>query len=286
MGSSSHAPVPFQPPNQAGAASAFQQGAGALGSQGQALYNQASQGYNQIYQSMLNNPYYAGAQSNANAAGAAGQTFGQNEMNWGQGLQNLSSSLGQYQTGLAQTAFDPQNQLYNQQQQQNMQQVQAQNAASGLAGSPFGQGVANQANTNFNIGWQNNQQQRQIAGVGAIGQLANTQGALSTAAGQLGSQGLQTLISSGQLPNEVYKGNQAAISAVLDQLVGGENAASQQQQQGVADQGQYLQIGQQASQGALNAWQAQLQADNAFWNGLGSMFGDFTSMFSFSPIKL
>lgn len=284
MGSSSPAPTPYQPPNQAGAAGAFQQGASALGQQGQNLYNQANTGYTQLYNQALSNPYYAGAQANASAVGQAGMNFGQQEQNWAQGLQGLSSSLGQYQTGIAQTAFDPQGQLYAQQQQQNMQQANAQNAQAGVLGSPFGAGVANQANTNFNIDWQNNQQQRQLAGIQGIGQLANTQGALSTAAGALGSQGLTTQAEFGQYANQIYQGNQQAISAMLDQLVGGSNAASSQQQAAIGDQGQYLEIGQQASQGALQSWQAQQQADNAFWGGLGSLFGDVTSMFA--PIKL
>ena len=156
-GGGGQAPVPFQPPNQAGAASAFQAGAEPWGSQGNALYGQANSGFNQLYQQALTNPYYGQAQNNANQAGQTGQAFGQQEMGYGQGLANLAGSLGQYAPAIAQTAFDPQNALYNRTQGQITNQANATAAQSGLAGSPFGAGLTNQANENFNIDWQNNQ---------------------------------------------------------------------------------------------------------------------------------
>lgn len=274
MSGGSQAPVPFQPPNQAGAASAFQAGAGALGSQGNALYGQANSGFNQLYQQALTNPYYGQAQNNANQAGQTGQAFGQQEMGYGQGLANLAGSLGQYAPAIAQTAFDPQNALYNRTQGQITNQANATAAQSGLAGSPFGAGLTNQANENFNIDWQNNQQQRQNQGVAALSGLAQTQSGLYQGAGSLGTAGLNTLTEAGQLPNQVYQQNQQAIDNALNQLVYGSNAASQQQQQGVQDQGQYLNIGQEASQGALNAWEQQQKADQGFWGTIATLGGD------------
>jgi hypothetical protein len=278
MGSSTPAPTPYQPPNQAGAASAFQQGASQLSSQGNSLYNQANSGYSQLYNNALTNPYYAGAQANANATGQAGVNFGNQEVGWAQGLQGLASSLGQYQTGIAQTAYDPQNALYNRTQNQVTNQANAQAAASGLAGSPFGASLTNQANENFNIDWQNNQQQRQNAGVAALGSLDSTMSGLTTAAGTLGTSGLNTAAQSGQLANQVYGMNQQNIQNSLNELVGGDNAASSQQQTGAQDQMQYLQLGQTASKGALDAWQDQQQADAAFWGSIGK---DATTAASF-----
>jgi hypothetical protein len=267
------APVPFQPPNQAGAASAFQAGAGSLASQGQALYSQAQSGYNTLLQDAQANPYAGGAQTAANSASTAGQAFGTQEMQWGRGLQALGSSLGQYNPAIAQTAFDPQNALYNRTQGQVTDQANATNAASGLAGSPFGAGAVNQANENFNIDWQNNQQQRQNAGIAAIGANDATAGALTTAGGELGAQGFQTDAMAGQLPTQVYQENQGNIEQTLNALVNGENAASTQTQQSVADQGQYLNIGQTASQGALNSFEQQQKADQSFWSGIGGILG-------------
>lgn len=273
MSSGQQAPTPYQPPNQAGAASAFQAGSAALGTQGQNLYNTANSGYSQLYNQALTNPYAGQAQTAANAAGATGQAFGGQEMGYGQGLANIAGSLGQYNGAIAQTAFDPQNALYNRTQNQVTDQANATAASSGLAGSPFGAGLTNQANENFNIDWQNNQQQRQNSGIAALSSLADTQSGLYQSAGGLGTAGLNTLTQAGQLPNQVYQANQQAIESALDQLVSGSNAASSQQQEGVQDQGTYLNIGQEATQGADQAAQINNAQSNAFWSGIGSLFG-------------
>lgn len=71
----SKAPAPYQPPNQAGAATAFQAGAGQLGQQGSDLYNTVSPEYQRVYDAVKNNPYYAQAmQGVQQAAGQATST--------------------------------------------------------------------------------------------------------------------------------------------------------------------------------------------------------------------
>jgi len=232
--SSGTAPTPFQPPNQAGAASSLQGAATSLTSLGNTTTGTAVPGYQSIYQNTVSNPYYGQAQAGAGQTAQTGGQFGQSEVNNAYGLQALGNSLGQYAPGIAATAFDPQNQLYNQQQQVNNQQQNAINAQNGVAGSPFGAGLAGESNQNFNINWQNNQQQRENAGVAALGSLAQTQSGLQTAAGALDTS--------------------------------------------------YLGIGQQASQNALASWQAQQNADNAFWNGIGTMASDAGGIFKdFKP---
>ena len=198
-------------------------------------------------------------------------------MQWGQGLAALGQSLGQYNPAIAQTAFDPQNALYNRTQQQVTDQANAGAASSGLAGSPFGAGLTQQANQNFNIDWQNNQQQRQNAGIAAIGQNDATAGALTQMGGAVGAQGFATDAYAGQLPTQTFQQNQGNIGNALNELVTGENTASNQQQLGVQDQGQYLNIGQTASAGALNAFKEQQQVDNSFWSGIGQLGGDALS---------
>jgi hypothetical protein len=286
MGTTQNAPTPFQPPNQAGAANAFQQGAGALAQGGQQIQGIALPGFEQILQAFRNNPYYSGAQTNANTTGAAGMAFGQGEVNTGNQLQAMGGQLAGYAPGIAATAFDPQQQLYNQQFQQNQQQMAAINASNGVAGSPFGAGLEQQGAQQFNLGWQNNQQQRQLAGVQGLEGLAGATAGLDTAGANIGDQGLATMTQAGQLPNAVYQANQAAIDQALSSLVSGDNAAFATTQQSVADQGQYLNIGQTAAQGAIQAAQVNNQASQAFSSGLGSLFGDVLGMFSFSPIKI
>lgn len=72
------------------------------------------------------------------------------------------------------TGFDPQSALYNRQFQQQQDQTNATAAQNGLAGSPFAAGLSNQANTNFNIDWQNAQLARQVSALGAYDSAAST----------------------------------------------------------------------------------------------------------------
>ena len=68
MSSPQQAPTPFQPPNQAGSAQAFQQGAGQLSTAGTNLYNQVAPQLSTAAQGAVNNPYYGQAQAGAQAA--------------------------------------------------------------------------------------------------------------------------------------------------------------------------------------------------------------------------
>ena len=268
------------------------------------------------------------------------------------------------------TGFDPQNALYNQQFAQQQDQANAQSAMSGLGGSPYAAGVANQANTNFNIDWQNAQLARQIqalgaygteqgqvtndltnltnsatnnatnlintgtgalnaginTGIGALDSSVNTAtgalnsgintgsnalnsgistatgalnsgintgiGALSTlgnqaiagnaAASDLGTAGLNTLAGASQLPYDLALQQQQANLAALQGQVAGTNASLTGTQQAVQDQGTYLNIGQTAAQGAINAANANNAQSNAMSAGLGNLFGDITGMFQFT----
>jgi len=285
--SSGTAPTPFQPPNQAGAASSLQGAATSLTSLGNTTTGTAVPGYQSIYQNTTSNPYYSQAQTGAGQTAQTGGQFGQSEVNNAYGLQALGNSLGQYAPGIAATAFDPQNQLYNQQQQVNNQQQNAINAQNGVAGSPFGAGLAGESNQNFNINWQNNQQQRENAGVAALGSLAQTQSGLQTAAGDLGTSGLNTMYASSQLPSQTYLGQQSADTNALNSLVSGDVQSGSPFSSAGALDTSYLGIGQQASQNALASWQAQQNADNAFWQGIGTLGSDAGGIFKdFKPFGI
>lgn len=142
------------------------------------------------FYSQYNNPYASGLQSYANQAGQlsaamAPQYYGQ--------MQNLGAAGNQ----LLQTGFDPQSALYDRMQQQNMEQANAGLSQRGLAMSPYGAGVANQANQNFNIDWQNQQLQRQLQA---------TQGAAGAYAGALpmGAAAINATTGAGQLPYTAF----------------------------------------------------------------------------------
>lgn len=96
------------------------------------------------------------------------------------GTQQSLLGAGQDIYGLAR---DPQSALYNRTAQQLQEQTGATNAMYGLGSSAAGAGVANQAMSNFNIDWQNNQLQRALQGLGGYTGAAQTAGGY----GQLGT---------------------------------------------------------------------------------------------------
>ncbi len=116
----------------------------------------------------LANPYYgqqmAGAQSAGNMLGASGaNAYGQGQTFSGTaaaGLPAVSSILN--------TAFDPQTAQYNKAATQNQDQISSYLARSGLTSSGAGAGIANDATTNFNLGWQNQQLGRQAQGISSF----------------------------------------------------------------------------------------------------------------------
>jgi hypothetical protein len=134
-----------------------------------------------------NNPFSSGMVSSVGQGAASGQYGAQNLFNTGNQVLN--------------TAFDPQSALYSQYRQLTEQQNQARAAQSGLGTSPYGVGLENQSMGNFNIGWQQQQLQNQIAGLSAA------EGAFKTA--------LPLFMQSAMAPYQAYQGvNQDAFSAL------------------------------------------------------------------------
>lgn len=72
-----------------------------------------------------------------------------------------------YATRVLDTAFDPQNALYNRTAQQLQDQIRAGQASRGITQSPYGANLESQGMSNFNIDWQNQQLGRQAQGLGA-----------------------------------------------------------------------------------------------------------------------
>lgn len=106
-----------------------------------------------------------------NVANQAGTLAGQAGLNYGTQQQLLSAGQQVYQNSL-----DPQSALYNRSAQQLQDQTGATNSMYGLGSSAAGAGVANQAMSNFNIDWNAQQLQNQIAGLGAYTGAANSAG--------------------------------------------------------------------------------------------------------------
>ena len=102
------------------------------------------------------------------------------------------------------TAFDPQSALYNRTQQQVADQSLAGLSASGLAGTPWGQGVQGNTLSNFNIDWQNQQLGRQLQGIQGAGSAFGGAGTSANTAFGLGMGGAGAALAGGQAPMDAY----------------------------------------------------------------------------------
>ena len=119
-----------------------------------------------------NNPYAGGAISGA----VTGSQFALNQqvpqmVNAGTNLTGLANAALPYGQQILQSGFDPQNALYNRTAQQVTDQSNAINAMYGLGSSPAGAGLTQQALSNFNIDWQNQQLARQASAAQGYGAL-------------------------------------------------------------------------------------------------------------------
>lgn len=193
--------------------------------------------YQQIAQQSVNNPYASGYQQNANTTGQAGFNSGANLA--GSALSQLPNVQALMSLG-----FDPQNALYAQSQNQNQQQNLAMLNNSGVGSTPYGQGVADKSNTDFNINWQNQQLQRALSGSQGAGQLLGSIGGAT-------NTGLGQMQAGGSLPYSTFQGINANALNTLGQTGAFGSSASAIPQQQVQDYLAYL-SGATGQQGANN----------------------------------
>lgn len=342
MGGSSQAPSPYQPTGQPQADQNYQTLTNsalpwATGVPASTIPQAQTAATN-----VVNNPYYAQAQAGAQTA--ATQATSQVAPSQFQGVQALTSA-GQAGTPLTaqttqgaslapadlqailaaipgltggmgaanqllQTGFDPQNALYNQQAQQTQSNSNATNAMYGLSQSPYGAGVANQNQTNFNIDWQNAQEQRQATALAGYGQEQSTvannltglnsnavnsynslnsgaaqnyatttgaQGGAYNNASNLGIAGLNTLTGAAQAPSQTYLGQQQADLQAAANVAATSQTALQPSNALASTEGNYLSLGQSATAGADTATQINNATSAALGQGIGSIFGSVAS---------
>jgi hypothetical protein len=249
-----------------------------------------------------------------NTANQAGTLYGQQvpqALNLQALLSRLSGQAGNEMGALDQagaqtyqTALDPQQALYGRTLQQVLDTGRAGQAARGLGTSAEGQRLENQDVSNFNIDWQNQQLQRQLAGLQGMSGAANAGANQGQLAGRLGAGALdagalapQLMQQSGAVPMQAaqqwanfpgqnatqyiqqlmqlmgaYQSPQNQITPYMNQGIGaGANAAGAQLRQN--------QFGAQQQAGGLNALTQGLQGlSNAFGNnfGQGGVPGQFT----------
>ena len=219
----------------------------AFGNQQQATQQGLTNQQTNLSQNYLNSGRQGQYQAGMDALAPQYQAQGQQGLNMsGRLAGQINPTLG-YANQVMQTAFDPQQALYNRTQQQVAQQGDASQASRGLAMSPVGAELSNQSNSNFNIDWQNAQLARQTQGLAAYTGANQSANQLAQGANLSGLQGLTNMNTGAGLgynaSNQIYNGNQTALTSQQAGL----NAQNQTQQQYFAQQ----QAAQQAQQGAL-----------------------------------
>lgn len=169
----------------------------------QAIAGQTAGNTNPMYAQSLAQQQGINYQPFIQAGQQAGQQYGQlatqagqQAAMYGQGAQGAQ----QAQQQIYQSAFDPQQALYDRTQGQLQDQVRAGQAARGLGVSGVGAGLEDQAMSNFNIDWQNNQLARQQQGIQGMGQAGQLMGADLTAQQQAGQQQIGYGMQGAQVP--------------------------------------------------------------------------------------
>lgn len=246
-------------------------------------------------------------------AGQNASGIGLNALNSDMSQASSIANSGYQQDALAalNQGFDPQTTLYNQQYQQQQDQQNAINAMNGVSGSPYAAGVSGQESQNFNTNWQNQQLSREstaantystllngatsaqstLQGAGtsaysgltgaeasALSSLSGAAGNAYTTGSNLDVAGLTALSTAGQTQSQTYLQQQQAYIDALNAQVTGTTGANSLTQQGVADQGTYLGIGQTATQNADNATSINNQASASAMAGIGSLAGTAASL--------
>lgn len=186
------------------------------GIQGTALG--ALSGAEQAAQQAVANPYAGAAQAGANTAGGMMTGAGQDQFNLGRtftgqvasGLPAISSVLN--------TAFDPQQQLYDRTLGNVMDQIGTVMARTGTTDSGTGLRFAGDTLRDFNIDWQNNQLGRQTQGLNAYtAGMAGAGSQLGTGT-NLQTTGAQNVAAGGAMPYQTYRGIQTGNLDTLGQL--------------------------------------------------------------------
>lgn len=228
----------YQYANSGSADSGAVSGAQALTSAGsslQNLYGSAAGGLSNLTQGTNYNPQF-GVNAGYNMAGATSQLPG-------------------YANQALATGFNANNGLYNQELGQVNDQTNSALAARGISMSPYGASVQASQDQQFNNQWNTQQLQNQSTAAGTASSLlgaynSGQSGGATTAQGSADNSlnSLQSLLTSGNLSTGDL---QSAISDYLSYLSGGTQASSAQ----------------------ASAANAQEQASNTGWAGLGSLAG-------------
>ncbi|WP_198346103.1 hypothetical protein [Burkholderia ubonensis] len=251
--------------------------------------------------------YAPGYQNAANAAGAGYANAGTQLTNLGTADMATMGRLLDAGRSVYNLGMDPQSALYDRTRQQITDQSAATNSMYGLGSSAAGAGLQNQALSNFNIDWQNNQLSRALQGLQGYTGAANTAGQYGQAGanaftlapqytllgGQLPYQTAQTIAATpGSLANtygsflnqNVYGPAESLMGSIIPYMNYGQGAQAVPYQNQAAGAGAAGSLVSQGIQGLVNSPTVQNTFSNFFNPASGSFSGgDFSGAFTSSP---
>jgi hypothetical protein len=179
----------------------------------------------------------------AGQGAAIGGQAAQGAAGFGQSLYPAAQGLMGYGQQIAQMGMDPQSALYARTLQQTQDQARAAQAARGIASSPYGAGLEDQATRNFNIDWQNQQLNRATQAGSAVSGLDTAAAGLGANALNLGSAASDLAAQAGKMPysaeQSMLQDRSNALAGVGPQI----QQAAQPTQQVIGDYLQYLGLG-------------------------------------------
>lgn len=203
-----------------------------------------------------------------------------------------ATALRSYAPYLMEMGLDPNMSEYNYGLKQTQDTSNVNSAESGLAGSPFAAGLTNDAMANYTRNYQTDRASKvqqaiaalaslytgaggldtsAIAGLTSAGNLRTNAANLANSGAQLGAQGVETQATAAAMPYEAQDQVYMDRMAALDRMVNGSTATSANLRGDVSAYGNYLQIGQGATQVADQATQVNNQ--NSFLGQLGQLLG-------------
>jgi len=256
-------PQMFQMPGMGQAAGGALSGIGGLGQ-----YNTSNiPQFQGITNSLVNNPYAGSYQQGANVAGPMGQNAAMGAYGLGGQLMGLGgNTLPAWAGSIFNTSMDPQQALYNRTLQQVQDQTRAGNAASGVGTTPYGAGIEAQQVRDFNIDWQNQQLQRQIAGGQAGAGMLQTGAGIAGQGAGLQAQAPGQYLGASAIPYGTFGQIGQGQLGALTGLQGYGQSAAQIPQQQIADYFGYLGAGNQAGNVANQTAGLGLQQNQQAYN--------------------
>jgi hypothetical protein len=243
-------------------------------------YTQYSPQFANLYNQIYGSPYQAGAQTSANTGGASYGTVGTAGVGNSSAISGAVNPLLSGASTVLNQGLDPQTALYNQTLQNTNDAANVANAQYGLTGQQAA-GNVNQADTNFNIDWQNQQLSRALSALSGAGTAVGAAGTAGTAAQNVGSAGAGAQVQAGSIPYQQQVSGVSNQSTALQQYIASLLGPQTSTQTTIGDLSSYLGQGIGAStagqNAALQAYQAQLQGATSGaigGAGLGSLLGN------------